>query len=87
MYTTSGAMHGSFQFEVLPGEAEMLPKPMPSPPAFSARVGRLSLSLDGREQLVPCRDDATAMDKLPTTSVWSTGVKSAPRRAFVAAPL
>jgi len=73
IFTTSGAMHGSFQFEVLPGEPEMLAVPLPSPPFFSARVGRLSLSLESRQERVPCRDDAEAMGLLPTTSVWSTG--------------
>lgn len=60
--TPYGSMHGSFQFDLLGGGH--------GPRSFSARVGRLALSDDGRAKEVPCVDEAKE-GMLPLTSVLS----------------
>eukprot|EP00435_Cladocopium_sp_Y103_P005342 s2863_g1.t1 len=61
--TPYGSMHGSFQFDLLGASVN-------GPRSFSARVGRLALSNDGRPKEVPCVDEAKE-GMLPLTSVLS----------------
>ncbi|CAE7491791.1 apaG [Symbiodinium sp. CCMP2592] len=50
--TPHGTMHGSFQFEILKSSQRLDSR------SFSARVGRLALSEDGRPKNVPCVSEA-----------------------------
>lgn len=60
--TPHGTMHGSFQFEILKSSQRLDSR------SFSARVGRLALSEDGRPKNVPCVSEAEE-GMLPLTSV------------------
>mmetsp|Transcript_31091 Transcript_31091/g.59921 ORF Transcript_31091/g.59921 Transcript_31091/m.59921 type:complete len:448 (-) Transcript_31091:433-1776(-) len=65
-----GSMHGSFQFETTAdGESEREGETTLPPFAFSAHVGRLALSPSGREENVPCPNEAESIGRLPPTSV------------------
>ncbi|CAK9040218.1 Protein ApaG [Durusdinium trenchii] len=63
--TVFGSMHGSFQFDILKGSTSGS-----GSRSFSARVGRLALSNDGKPKDVPCIEEASE-GLLPLTSVLS----------------